>query len=388
MVHFARALRQAGVKTGPAQLETAVEAAQATGLSRRDDFYHALRSVLITRPEDLAIFQEVFQMFWRDPDFLGRMLHLTSPKIADDTPPPPKQAGHRRASEALQDQRAEPPKTREEITVDARASASTQELLGAMDFEQMSTAELRQAERSVAALRLPVPPLPARRFKPAHRGRLDPRATLRDSLRRGGEVGRLLHKAPVARAPDLVAICDISGSMSVYSRIILLYLHALAHARGRDWGKVQAFTFGTQLTNVSRALARGDADQALAQIGVEALDWKGGTRIGAALERFNKDWSRRVLGQGAVVILVTDGLERGAPELLEAQAARLKRTARQVIWLNPLLRFDGFSPQAQGIRALLPNVHALHACHSLDSLSDLTSAFGSPNLREALMAQF
>jgi hypothetical protein len=174
-----------------------------------------------------------------------------------------------------------------------------------------------------------------------------------------------------------VALCDISGSMSVYSRMLLRFLHALAHAEHRRWGKVHAFTFGTALTNVSRALARAEPDAALAAIGQEARDWEGGTRIGAALARFNRDWSRRVLGRGAVVLLITDGLERGETDRLATEAERLHLSCRRLIWLNPLLRWEGFAPKAAGIRALMPHVDAFHACHSLDSLADVTAALGS-----------
>ena len=389
LVHFARALRHAGIRTGPAQLETAIRALRETSIGNREDFYHTLRAVLITRAEDLALFHQVFQMFWRDPDFLGRMLHLTSPKLEDKTPPPPKPAAHRRAADALQDrpESPRPPKPREEITRDARVTSSANEVLGAMDFEQMSSAELREAEAAIRALELPVPRLPARRFQSASQGlKPDPRATLRAAMRRGGEPSNLMMKAPRPRDPDLVAICDISGSMSIYSRMILLYLHSLAHARERAWGKVSAFTFGTRLTNVTRALRRGDPDLALAEIGEVAQDWQGGTRIGEALTRFNTDWSRRVLGQGAVVILITDRLERGDPSQLAKAAERLGLTARRLIWLNPLLRFDQFSPQAKGIRALLPHVHSFHACHSLDSLAALSSALGQPDLRDNMLA--
>lgn len=390
LVHFVRALRHAGIRTGPAQLETAIRAVEVTGLRSRDDFYHSLRAVLITRAEDLTLFHQVFHMFWRDPDFLGRMLHLTSPKLQDKAPPPPKAAAHRRASEALQDrpEGRQPPRAREEITRDGRVTASANEILGAMDFEQMSAAELREAEDAVRRLALPLPNLPARRFRPGTRGRRpDPGATLRAAMRRGGDMATLVQKAPVPRPPDLVAICDISGSMTVYSRMILLYLHHLAHTRQRGWGEVSAFTFGTRLTNVTRALRRGDGDVALAEIGQEAQDWKGGTRIGAALSRFNTDWSRRVLAQGAVVLLITDGLERGDPEELEAAAERLGLMTRQLIWLNPLLRFDGFAPQARGIQALLPHVDAFHACHSLNSLSALSDALGQASVREKYLSQ-
>ena len=186
---------------------------------------------------------------------------------------------------------------------------------------------------------------------------------------------------------DRVAILDISGSMSVYSRMLIRYLHAVAHAPVREWGRVSAFTFGTGLTNVSRALQKPDPDIALAAIGHEARDWQGGTRIGEALERFNKDWSRRVLGRNAAVLLITDGLERGDTAHLAAEMQRLHLSARRVIWLNPLLRFDGFQPRAAGVRAMLPHVDSLHACHSLDSLGSLSDALAEPGLRDRLLRQ-
>jgi hypothetical protein len=193
-------------------------------------------------------------------------------------------------------------------------------------------------------------------------------------LRRGGEIERIEMRKRRTRPPDLVALCDISGSMSVYSRMLMHFLHGVTWAPERGWGRVSAFTFGTRLTNVTRALAQKDPDAALAAAGRDAQDWEGGTRIGEALRRFNVDWSRRVLGQGAVVLLITDGLERGDTGVLEREIERLRLSCRQLIWLNPLLRWEGFAPKAAGIRAILPHVDSFHACHSLDSLADLSAA--------------
>ncbi len=377
IVHFARALRKAGVRVGPAQVETALRAVQAAGFTRRDDFYHVLRATMVSRAEQLEVFHQVFALFWRDPDLISQMLHMMSPQMRDDTAPRARDAGHRRAAEALGDPPERPPrKDQTEVEVRALMTASERAVLRGRDFEQMSGAELREAEAAIRTLDLGLPPLATRRARPAPRGRPDPRATLRQAMRRGGEVQRLARRAPEPRHPDLVALCDISGSMSVYSRMLLRFLHALAHAEHRRWGKVHAFTFGTALTNVSRALAKGEPDAALAAIGQEARDWEGGTRIGAALARFNRDWSRRVLGRGAVVLLISDGLERGEIDLLATEAERLHLSCRRLIWLNPLLRWEGFAPKAAGIRALMPHVDAFHACHSLDSLADLTAALG------------
>jgi uncharacterized protein with von Willebrand factor type A (vWA) domain len=260
--------------------------------------------------------------------------------------------------------------------MDAQASASANEILRGMDFEQMSTAELAEATRAVRALRLPARPLPLRRSRPSVRasGNADLRATLARARRRGGEVDRILRRTPATRPPDLVAICDISGSMAGYSRILMQFFHTVAQTPGQGWGRVSAFTFGTRLTNVTRALRLKDPDQALAAAGREAGDWEGGTRIAEALHDFNRDWSRRVLSRGAVVILITDGLERGDTAQLSHEIERLHLSARSLIWLNPLLRYDAFAPKAGGIRAMLPHVDHFHACHSLKSLEELGDA--------------
>ena len=387
VVHFARALRKAGLRVGTAQVETAIRAVAAAGFTRREDFRHTLRATMVTRADDLEAFDQVFALFWRDPDFLGAVMHMLSPPARDAPPPPDRSAARRRAEEAL----AERPKAegeerpREEVVQDMALTLSEVEALRAKDFEQMSAAELAEAARAVQALALPLPPLPTRRTRAAPRGRPDPRATLRAALRKAGEVDRLAQKRAVNRPPDLVALCDISGSMAAYSRMLLRFLHALSHARARHWGRVHAFTFGTRLTNVTRALDRPDADAALEAVGRAAADWEGGTRIGPALARFNRDWSRRVLGRGAVVLLVTDGLERGDPDELARAAERLHLSCRRLIWLNPLLRYAGFAPEAAGVRALLPHVDAFHACHSLDSLSDLATALGGRDERDRLM---
>ena len=377
IVHFARALRKAGIRVGPAQVQAAVEAVAAAGFTHKTDFYHVLRSTLIHRVEHLEIFDQCFAMFWRDPEFIEQMMHLMSPTLRKEPEEKKKKAAERRAADALTDAPEPPAETpvREELEIDARISWSASERLRSMDFEQMSASEIADAARAVRSLDLPVKPVPTRRMVSSPHGRRpDLRATLRRSLRRGGEIETVLMRTRRARPPDLVVLCDISGSMSVYSRMMMHFLHAVTWAPERGWGKVAVFTFGTRLTNVTRALAQKDPDLALAAAGRDAQDWEGGTRIGEALRRFNVDWSRRVLGQGAVVLLITDGLERGDTGLLETEIDRLRLSCRQIIWLNPLLRWEGFEPKAAGIRAILPHVDSFHACHSLASLEDLSAA--------------
>ncbi len=379
IVHFIRALRRAGVAAGPAQAATAIRAVRTAGFTRRSDFYYTLRATLIHRPEDLETFHQLFQMFWRDPAFLERMMRMMLPLLQTMEPAQkPEQAAARRATEALTEDNGgnDTAPERDDLELDAKFTWSRNEILRAMDFEQMSSAELATARKALSTLSLPFQPARSRRFRPAGHGRRpDTHAIMRRALRKGGELDRLMMKTPRTRPRNLVVLCDISGSMSVYARMMMHFLHGLALTPNTGWGRLYAFTFGTRLTNISRALHLRDVDLALQAVGKEAPDWQGGTRIGASLRQFNKDWSRRVLGQGAVVLLITDGLERSDPDLLGREADRLSLSCHRLIWLNPLLRWDGFEPKAAGIRALLPHVSSLHACHSINSISELCAAF-------------
>ena len=390
ILHFSRALRRAGLPTGTGQVLTAIDAVAAAGFTRREDFHQTLRATLVTRPEHLEPFDQVFALFWRDPELLEKLIRAMLPLLqATEKVERPAEAAERRAREAMDDGAplATEPQARDTVEIDARMSFSAGETLRAMDFEQMSSAELAAATRAVRDLTLPVRPLATRRHAPAAHGRLpDARALMRQSLRRGGEIGRMTWRAPRQRPPDLVVLCDISGSMSVYARVMMHFLHALNWSANTGWGRVHAFTFGTRLTNVTRALARRDIDDALAALGRDVPDWQGGTRIGAALARFNRDWSRRVLGRGAVVLLISDGLETGDAATLASEAARLARSCRRLIWLNPLLRWDEFAPRAMGVRTLLPLVDSFHACHSVDALADLAGALSGPGEKARLAA--
>ena len=378
IVHFTRALRKTGVKVGTAQLETAILAVHAAGFTNRADFYYTLRATLITRAEHLAVFHQVFSMFWRDPEYLERMMHMLSPLLHEETKDNKQdKAASRRALDALSEKSTPPTNLppKEELQTDARLSWSQNEVLRHMDFEQMSAAEAHEATHAIQQLTLPTKPLKTRRLKPSRYGqRPDTRTTLARVIRRGGEFEKLYRKIPRNRAPNLVALCDISGSMSVYSRMMLHLLHGLEWSPNPNWGRVSAFTFGTQLTNISKALQIKDVDDALKSVGQLTPDWQGGTRIGEALFRFNRDWGRRVLGQGTVVLLITDGLERDDIFVLGKEIARLSRSCRKLIWLNPLLRWDEFAPMAAGIKAILPHVDEFIPCHSLQSLSDITKA--------------
>jgi uncharacterized protein with von Willebrand factor type A (vWA) domain len=389
IAHFARALRRAGLRLGPGQVLGAVHAVEAAGFTDRRDFYWVLHACLVTRPEERAVFAQVFRLFWRDPRYLEQMMSLLLPSLAGVQEQRRAEAAERRAAEALLDGAGpEVPKATPaedlRIDFDASGTASAEERLRTLDFELMSVEEIAAARRMIAALALPARPLPMRRSRADARGRIaDWRATMSRALRRGGEVQALAFRRRRERWPDLVILCDISGSMSDYSRMILHFAHAAANWRGKGWGRVHAFTFGTRLTNITRHLARRDVDAALAAAGAEAQDWRGGTRIGQCLHAFNRDWSRRVLGQGAVVVLVTDGLERDAPETLAGEIERLHLSCRRLIWVNPLLRWDGFAPRARGVQVILPHVDSMHGGHSVSSLEALARALATPDDRGA-----
>jgi uncharacterized protein len=390
ITHFIRALRRAGLPVGPGRVIDAVRAVADVGFTSRRDFYWTLHALCVTRPEHRAVFAQIFRLYWRDPRFLEHMMATLLPAMRGLNESPPAKPAEKRAAEALLDGANAPlpemPDSTDDdspIEIDASATTSARERLRSLDFEQMGTGEIAEAKRMLARLTLPVPPLPSRRMAADPRGRLiDARRTMRLAMRRGGEITQLARRAPKIKAPDLVVLCDISGSMSQYSRMVLHFVHAVANSRASDrdggWDRVHAFTFGTRLSNITRHLDTRDVDAALAAAGREVQDWEGGTRIGDCLAAFNRDWSRRVLGQGAVVLLITDGLDRGAPEFLSAQMQRLHLTARRLIWLNPLLRWDGFAPKAQGIAAMLPHVDSLLACHSVASIEDLAAAFAAP----------
>ena len=383
ILHFGRALRAAGLPVGTGRVLLAIRAVRTAGFADRQTFYFALRACLISRSADREIFDRAFALFWRDSEALASVLALMGAGLRVPEREAPEPAGSRRAAEGVI---GEALRTRQqseacdEIEIDARLTSSAEERLRSRDFEQMTVEEERCAQRMVAKLRIPVPSLFSRRLRPSEDGVMpDWRSTMRAASRSGGAVVPMRMRTPLRRRPDLVALCDISGSMGRYSRMLLHFLHAAANARQPDWGRVHGFAFGTRLTNVSRWLRLRDPDLCLSRIGKAVPDWEGGTRIGSALRAFNRDWSRRVLSRGAVVLLLTDGLDREDPAILAREAARLRISARTLIWLNPLLRWKAFSPKARGVAALLPHVDQLRGGYNIESLEALAEALASPS---------
>jgi hypothetical protein len=376
IVHFARMLRRAGFALGTGQINEALRAVEAVGLARRDDLRAALFATLVTHPGQRPLFDQAFDAFWRDPGLFEKSLAALLPQTLIPPSELPPTAGARRVAEALRGQtQPRDDENKVVLELDARETVSADDLLAAKDFEQMSGEEIAHAKAALAHMTWSLPKRLTRRTEAAARGHaFDLRRTLRKSLKTGGNIVRLERRRRQTREPPLVVLCDISGSMSGYARMCLHFLHGLTYTRRIRGGATHTFLFGTRLTNVTRALRLRDPDEALAKAAALTPDWDGGTRIAEALARFNRDWSRRVLGQGAVVLLITDGLERDDVTALNRAADRLHRSARRVIWLNPLLRYDAFAPKAQGVKTLLAHVDELRPVHNLLSMADLAAA--------------
>jgi uncharacterized protein len=378
LVHFARALRAAGIPVGPGAVLDALGAVEAAGIGAREDFYWILHAIFVKRHEHSLLFDQAFRIFFRRRGTIDALLAAMLPQAPapEKEKPPP---GAQRVQEALLASRAEPERKPPELETDARLTVSDREVLQRKDFAQMTAAEIAAAREAIKRLVLSLDEVRTRRLAPHRHGhRVDIRRTLRASLKAGGAVIDLKYLGPRVKAPPVVALLDISGSMSQYTRLFLHFLHAVTDARKR----VHTFLFGTRLTNVTRALKARDPDESLAAVAAAVPDWSGGTRIATSLHAFNKLWARRVLTQGAIVLLITDGLERDPDDRLGFEIDRLHRSCRRLIWLNPLLRFSGFEAKAKGIRAMLPHVDQLRPIHNLDSMMELVralSADGGPS---------
>ena len=375
LVHFAGLLRRAGLPVGPDSVIAAGRALEVIGVEDRGQVRAALHALMVQRHENSDIFHAAFDLFWRDPTAaqqaaLMAMLDGKKPEEPQKAAP-----GSRRIAEAMAQPRTHQPAEERPPELDAVMSVSAREQLQSMDFEQMSAAQIGAAKAEIRRLSLPLDRRQTRRFRPDPAGpRIDLAATLRTSLRRGGEILNLSRRRRVVRPPPLVVLCDISGSMARYAQVLLHFLHAVANSRDR----VHVFLFGTRLSNITRQLRHRDAEVAFQMVAAAVPDWSGGTRIGESVALFNRRWAKRVLGQGAVVLLMTDGLDRDGAEGLSEAMDRLHRSSRRLVWLNPLLRWDGFQPKSQGIRAMLPHVDEFRTIHNLDSIRTLVGLLSRP----------
>jgi uncharacterized protein len=368
IIHFVRALRDAGMPLGPGAVLDVLAAVEAAGIGDREDFYTTLHAVFVKKHEHSLLFDQASRIFWRRKGFIEKLIAMLSPQVPSRPDLKPPEAGASRVADALFKSGHDRAKPTPPIELDARLMSGA-EVLRSKDFAQMTAAEIAEARKAIKRLVMPEDKRRTRRFAPGGRpARIDVRRSLRRSLQPGGVID-LEFRSAIERAPPVVALCDISGSMNEYTRLFLHFLHALGETR-----RVSTFLFGTRLTNVTRAMRARDPDDALARCSGLAVDWSGGTRIGDALHRFNRDWSRRVLGQGAITLLITDGLERDNLDKLKAEMERLAKSSRRVIWVNPLLRFGDFAAKAGGIRAILPHVGSFRPIHNLASMADLCRA--------------
>ncbi len=387
VVHFARLLRRAGIPIAHAQIHDALTALETVGVARRDDLHAALAATLVKRVEHRALFDQAFALFWRNPRLAEKMMAAMLPTIYGRTGTQHEQRPHR-LDQALMQKRDAPQvqlkPLDEDVLLDAAMTAGSSERLAHKDFETMTLDELADVRALMRTLHLPLPERRSRRSRVAWHGtRIDMRRTVRAQLR--GDALRFAYREQRTVRPPLVILADVSGSMERYTRMLIFFAHAVAQLDAR----VETFAFGTRLARITTDLA-GDPDRALARLAARAGDWGGGTRIAQCLDRFNRDWARRVLSQGASVLLITDGLDVSPDDprahALAVQAARLRRSARHVLWLNPLLRYAGFEARAQSIRALLPHCSAFLPAHNLESLRQLGAVFAGLSHRSSTAA--
>ena len=362
---FARLLRATGMPVGTGSVLNAIRAVSLIGIESQQDLHTVLLCQFVSRREQMPVFDQTFALFWRNPKLMEKLMGAMLPTLQSDQDQQPL---IRRLGEALSSGNTQSSgQDEEQVELQANLSASESEILQSRDFEQMSESELQVAKKMLKHLKLPVKPIQTRRHQATvSRAHIDMRRTMQNSLR-NSELIPLQFKRQITRPPAIIVLCDISGSMAQYSRMFLHFMHAMTN----NGDRVHSFLFGTRLTNISRYLRNKDVDLALEETAKAVEDWSGGTRIGFCLKQFNQHWSRRMLGQGAVVILLTDGLDRGEGPELGKQMERLSKSCRQLVWLNPLLRYKKFEPRAEGVRIMLPYVDVFRSAHNINSLAEL-----------------
>ncbi|HLJ65740.1 MAG TPA: VWA domain-containing protein [Chloroflexota bacterium] len=377
LLGFVRLLRGVGLRVTTGQLIELASALELIRIRDREDFKSAARCVLVNRHDDLALFDRAFDLFWRawsQPDAdrtLDGLVETLTREVASPGPSAAAAGGQARSRQTAIGRSPLLAGESEGEGADAPAVLaiySADEVLRHKDFARLSGPELADARRFLAEMRWSLIRRRSLRTAAARRGRrLDARRSLRRSLARGGELTDLAWQGPKLKRRHLVVLCDISGSMERYTQILLHFLHSVESSAGRS----EVFVFGTRLTRITPALRRRDPDGALAAVAHQVKDWSGGTRIGESLHTFNRHWARRVLGHGAIVIVISDGWDRGDPDLLAREMERLQRASYRLIWLNPLLGGAGYQPLTQGIRAALPYVDDFLPVHNLASLEAL-----------------
>lgn len=389
---FGRRLRKAGLKVGTGKIIELFDAMLTIQLTRKDDVHAAARAVLVNRPDQMTAFDNEFERFWRDLRTQAAPLFDQRSEEEVGGPPPEKRQESNDESRKPQETEGE---GEDKLSLSVQGSEdmpdaddsddyesppedvlvySSSEALRKKDFSQFSPDEIAKARRLMERMHWKLGTRKTRRRERAKRGEfIDQRTMLRSSMRHGGVPVELKYRRRREKMRPLVLICDISGSMDRYSRILLQFVHALE--TGLD--NVEVFVFGTRLTRITRELRKRNVDRAIEDVVNAVDDWSGGTRIGEAIREFNYRWSRRVLRSNATVVMISDGWDRGDPFLLGEEMARLQRSCRRLIWLNPLLGAPGYQPLTQGIRAALPYVDYFMPIHNLQSLEALADLLGS-----------
>jgi hypothetical protein len=365
LLHFGRLLHDLGLDVPAGRMTDAARALDFVELGRRTDVHVALRSVLVHRPRDLALFDAAFALFWRPPPESRAGAGLQPMRRPPSAGPPQVEFPDEARGDGGDAAREAP------LQVDrvAPSSYSAREVFRTTDFAAFTEEELQRARRTIARLQWNFGIRRARRWRSGRGRSLDLRRALRRNIRYGGEILALPTRRRGEERRPIVFLCDVSGSMERYVRMLLYFLHGLASGTDR----VDVFLFATRLTRVTRELVRRRPDQAVPAIPARLPDWGGGTRIGDALRTFNVRWARRVLGRGAVVLLISDGWDRGEPDRLRDEMARLQRSCHRLIWLNPLLGSPDYQPLTRGMQAALPFVDDFLPVHNLSSLEALAA---------------
>ncbi|RMF58611.1 MAG: VWA domain-containing protein [Calditrichaeota bacterium] len=369
LVTFARVLRRLGMQNGTEQVMDALRALECVGVRRRQDVYRAFAAIFVTRREQMELFDQAFDLFWRAPSKLPDLVAAMLPKL--DLPANEKSKQMKRVRQAMAESQPQPRTVRknpEKEVLDLVLTYSPTEVLRRKDFDAFSEEEMVMAKKLLAEMRWPISPRRTRRKIPRKNGSLhDLRRTIRQGMRHQGEMLTLSRRDRSLRPRDVTILCDISGSMERYARMLLHFMHTLTSGLRR----VETFVFGTRLTRITRMLRQRDIDVALTEISRAVNDWAGGTRIGEALKDFNYLWARRVLRSGSVVVIISDGWDRGDAPLLAREMARLSRSCTRLIWLNPHLGYDKYEPLTVGMRTALPFIDDFLPVHNLESLEQL-----------------
>ena len=373
LLRFAEVLRRLGLDAGPANVLDMVRATEHVHIGRRGEFYQAARSIFVHRKQDLPVFDEAFNVFWRKPNTARSGMDLRSMGEQRRFRKPQVSAG---SDEPMDDALAlaGDPDDDSLSQVNLTRTYSAREVLRQKDFAQFSGQEIAEARRMMASLRWDLGQRRTRRMTPGDGASLDVRRTLRRSLQYGGELFDLAERGPKSRPRSLALICDVSGSMERYTRMLLHFIHTIAAGQ-----PIEAFLFATRLTRITRQLRYRSIDQAIAEVSRAVPDWAGGTRIGEAVKTFNYQWLRRTLRGQAIVMIISDGWDRGEPELLARETSRLQRSCHRLMWLNPLLGSPDYQPLTQGMQAALPYVDdflPVHNMNSLQALADRLSNIG------------